>query len=556
MTLEEAAYERLLNDVRSQPGRAGRLVAALAAKLGCSKSTVYRQLRARGWTSGRKRRRDAGQCVVAKEDAERLARILAMGRNKRGQLNIPVREVTRIAEEHELLEGDASYSTILRALNVHGLGPRHLKAPEAGISRVSLHPNAVWFLDISVGIQWYFRDKDGRRLQLYRDAGARFYEGKVQNFRALRQILHRYVVTDHRTGAYYVRYYYSSGERSEDVVDFLWHAMSAKGLDAFPFRGVPRTIVVDKGSAFRAAIVRELLVGLGVEVQEHRTKNPKASGSVESRHGHWQASFEGRLANCYASDLDEINDWALRFAATAQGTRVHSRHGHTPMAAWSTIASDQLVEAPDRATFFRLATTTPDTRVLDGRQFISVGGREWHISGLHTYPGQKITYRLTPFSDPGLRAWDEHGRELAALEIARDEMGMPLTGPRHVFGSEDESEKGASLATTPAQQVLADIEVEPEKIAAMFDRLDDQLGGLSYLPRQGQAWTPPEEVEERAAAPALSSLEAREQLFDLLGRPLDDEEYAWWHPRLEAGVTTDQLQTLFDTFTQRGTAAR
>jgi hypothetical protein len=55
----------------------------------------------------------------------------------------------------------------------------------------------------------------------YQDAEARFYSNKIENFKQLKRVLHRYVWVDHFSGAYWVQYFYSAGENAADMVDFI-----------------------------------------------------------------------------------------------------------------------------------------------------------------------------------------------------------------------------------------------------------------------------------------------------------------------------------------------
>jgi len=326
MDAREQIYTRALNDIGScrRGSERRQVIQQTASALGVSEATVYRNLKVRGWSSGRQQRRDRGASAVSRDQLEQVARLQAKGRNKRGQANVPAKEAVEIAQARGLVPPAMSYSQICRQLRRHGLDGRAMRAPSPGIARVSRHPNHVWFIDVSVAIQWYFRDEKGRKkLGLYSDGDRRFYEGKRQNLVARDRVLLRYMVVDHYT---YVRYYYSRGENAVDVVDFMYRAMAPKfDVRAFPMRGIPRRLVVDQGPAFKAALTQNLLAELQIECELHGVGNAKASGAVETRHNHWQRSFEGRLALRPADDLEQINHWAERWCALANAERPHSR---------------------------------------------------------------------------------------------------------------------------------------------------------------------------------------------------------------------------------------
>lgn len=552
-------YDRTLAQVRqASTGRErSRLVGLAAERLQVSRQTVYRQLRSRGWDSGRSQRSDAGQGCLDDRDLEVVASLVARGRNKRGRPNVPVKQAHAMAAEAGLIPEDVSYAHLCRRLRERGLDRRRMCAQPAGIFRVSTHPNQAWFFDISVAIQWYFRDESGQKLEMYGDAGARFYEGKLENYRRVRRVIRRYMAVDHYSGAFYVRYYYNSGETAEDVVDFFWHAMSEKavGRDRWPFMGIPQILVMDQGSANKSALVTNLLRDLGVEIQLHATGNAKASGSVETRHRHWQESFEGRLSQRPARDLLELNRWAEAFANTQTRDVVHTRHGMPPLSLWMTITPDQLLEPPERDTFFQLAATNPQTGTLTNRCVLRADGRKWHIKGEHVYTRQKVQYRLAPFFEQGIRVWDEHGRELAAEELFENEAGFPINGPRHVFGEEG----GAAQAAPPAQRIVqrqdAGRDEDDVRITDVFDNIEAQVARHRYLAPRGRTWSPPTpQAEQAAAEPLLSSGEARERVAQELGRALGSDG-AWFRAQIGDGITESALLDLIDEFQSRGQSA-
>ena len=543
-----------VSDPTLSPGLRRKLVQGAARQAGLSERQVYRRLEALGWKSGRARRADHGSTRVTEEALTQVASLCARGRNKRGQANLPAKEAVQILQERGELD-DVSYRTITRQLRRAGLDGRSMRAPEAGISRVSLHPNHVWLVDISVAIQWYFRDEEtGKRLDLYMDSGSRFYEGKVQNYKALNRTIHRYLVVDHLSGAYWVQYYYSPGENSLDLVDFLWSACSPKDEEiagAFPFRGLPTLMLFDRGSAFNNGLIRGLLSDLDVEVEYHGRKNPKASGAVETRHNHWQRSFEGRLSLRPAKDLQELNTWAGRWCAIANAERDHSRHGAPPMSAWSSITTEQLVEAPARDVWFGMAAKTPREGTVDSRLWLKADGRKWQLAGSRLYSGCKVQYRLAPFLDSGIRVWDAEGDEVAATEISLDPVsGFPTSGAlTHVIGTEG----GASHKAQPGQKLAAAVatgEVEV-RLGDLFDDLEERVAQHHYLTRPGTAWTPAA-TAVAAASPLLGDLEICQQVAIRLGRALSLEEGAWWRARIGDGLSAPEVEQALMEFTAQG----
>lgn len=542
MELLDDAARRLMATLHTlTAAERGEAVRRVAQAVGVAERTVYRRLAALGWSSGRAPRADKGSSTLSAAAARDVAQLVASGVNKRGQTNLPVSEAVALAQEAGVIP-QVSTSTVRRRLDAEGLSVKAMRAPEPSVARVSQHPNHVHFFDISIAAQWHFHDDAGKRLDLYTAPQARNY--KPEQMRAVRQMLHRFTLVDHYSGAFFVRYYWSAGEAAEDVVDFLWRAWSPKRLDsAYPFKGLPRRLVMDPGSANRSALVTSLLDALNVTAEYHAAGNAKASGTVETRHNHWQRTFEGRLALKRAANLDELNAWAEQSLAEQNATKALTRSSQPPILTWATLRPEQLRLCPDRDTFFSLAAARPQERTLDAYLRVSVDGRVWELSGQSLYPGQKVAVKLAPFSDAGLRAWDGQGRELAATALSFNPVGLPENGRRHVW--DDAQARGASVPAPPAQtlrrevlaQSMAPVPVDP------WAELPSRVASLHVLAPEGQPFQP------SAQAPLISSLDAREELVRRLGRPLG-EDAAWWRTRLGDGVTRTALEALWAEFTQ------
>lgn len=561
MTVLDAVMEELRAALEGAPASSrGGLIKRAAETAGCSVQTVYDRLKRMGWTSGRKPRADKGRSVVDDAELRRLATAQAAGRNKRGQANVPTAEAHRIAQEAAAPAAQVSYGHLCRRLRQSGLSLKAMQAGAPAIARVSQHPNHVWVIDTSVCAQWYMRDEAGQRVELVTDAERRFYGNKPEQVKRQRAFLHRYLCVDHYSGALYCRYYYAAGESAVDMVDFLFHAMSAKPVHGFPMRGVPARILFDQGSANKSALVRELLAGLGVVVELHGVGNSKASGTVETAHNIWQRAFEGRLSQTPAVDLAELNQLAARFAARFNAERKLTRASATRTALWSTIDHKQLVEAPDRAIFNALAASTPAEGTLDNRLWLKVRGESWFVGGPNLFPGQKVRYRLTPLQAPGIRVWDCDRRELTATAITLDpRSGFPVEGaPLHRW--DDETAKGASVRAAPAVDIAAAIKEGTAQVAdpyrSPFANLDDEsLEALAYRPVVGKAWTAPPEAAEAVAPVLLSSLEARERIADRMGEGFSDHA-DWWRERVADGVTELDLELLWAEFVAESTPTR
>lgn len=549
--LERQSWLRAAAELPLLPSAADRArrVRELAARFAVTPKTAYERLQRAGYVSGRAPRKDKGTSCLSRADLEQTAAIVASSINKRGQVNTPVTEAREISRDLGLPAGNVSSSHLRRLLDKEGLGLRQMRAPEASVAQRSLYPNDVWFFDISVAIQWYFRDEKGKRLDLYTDAGARWYAGKFENYRALKRVIHRFVLTDHCSGAYFVRYYYSPGERWEDVADFLQLGMADKGEMArvFPMRGRPHMLVADQGPANKAAYTKELCKALNIELHLHGAGNAKMSGSVETRHGHWQKSFEGRLGVDHgARDLDDLNRLAMIRCADLNAHRPHTRTGKTPMRSWLSIPQSRLREAPDRDTFFGLVTGAPHEATLDNYLRLSNQNRKWQVGGLNVHPKQKVTFRLAPYSPAGIRVWDQWGRELSATELTFDANGFATNGTHHTFLSEDPAEQGATAPTTPGQRIAKRVAEDRSSVQLgdVWKAAEDRLAATTFLSPRGEEWAP--KVDDALAAePPLADLDVLLEVAQRLGRPLEAEEADWWKARTLAGLTSTSLDQVY-----------
>lgn len=529
------------------PGRNGRV--------GVSLQTAYRGLGQVGWTSGRRQRADKGNSKVTLDELEKVASIAASSRNAKGRINMPAKEALRTAIATGLVQSAPSYGHALRLMRQSGLGIAAMSAPEAGISRQSQHPNHVASVDVSNCLQWYFRDEEtGEVLDCYQDADTRFYQNKIENFKKLNRIIHRYVWVDHYSGCYFVWYAYTPGETALDMVDFIWSAIAPKGengdlQEAYPIRGIPRRILCDQGPGFKSAIVRSLCKDLGIEkIEPHVPGNAKASGSVETRHRWWEASYETTLLLKGARNLEELNRWALLCCAEYNATRLHSRHGATPTEKWCEITSEQLREAPTRDQFYRLAAGTTKTATLTNQLYIRADGKVWEAKGDRIYPGAKVKYRISPFSEAGIRVWDENGTEITATLLEKDPVsGFYTNCRRHVW--DDASAPGATAPMPPAQKLARAIKKGGERVSIpeVFDGLEQRVTRQSYVTARGQEWTP-DHASPVAAEERQGSLEIREEISRRLGRPLTISEGKWWRARIGDGLTASQVREAWEAF--------
>lgn len=103
-----------------------------------------------------------------------------------------------------------------------------------------------------------------------------------------RPLLMLYSIVDGRSGACYQEYHSVYGEDTEVALRFLFNAMSAKTVEDFGLRGIPKTLYTDNGPISRSRVFLRMMKCLVVEVKTHlpkgadgRRTTARSKGKVE-----------------------------------------------------------------------------------------------------------------------------------------------------------------------------------------------------------------------------------------------------------------------------------
>lgn len=423
-----AARDRLL---AAQRGERKRIVDDAARVLGRSYQTVYRQLSEAGFDSGRKRRSDAGDCMLDTHQLHQVAGVLQASLNKKGH-TMPVGTALDILRASGAMVVNVSESTVNRQLHARRLHPDQMALPEPSVQMRSLHPNHVWQIDSTTGAYYYL---PGGRLRWMDET--EFYKNKVSNLvKAASDLLTRYAAADHTSHAFKVRYYLG-GETAENLLDFATWAMWKH--DHSPMHGVPMILAMDPGAANKGTLMRNYCKRLGVQLIHHAPGAARVTGSVEKAHDLARMHFETRLRFVDPRDvsLDWLNERIARWAAAFCAERVHSRHGRTRFGKWLEIKAEQLRVAASLDALREAAVREPETRRVSNEKTITFGTRD-RIYDLKMVPGVvaglKVTVAQNPFrapaidvlftdADTGAETWH------VVQPVARDEHGYREDGP-------------------------------------------------------------------------------------------------------------------------------
>ncbi len=450
-------------------GARGVIVKRLAATLGVSVNTAYRYLKQyAGWSSGKKPRRGKGETCVPENLCRRIAELMLFPRAN-GKQVMTLKLAVNIAKSNG--EGIAdpetgeiimpSVETISRAMRQYGCHPEQLKKGKPTGRVRSLHPNHTWLLDASVCILYRIR---GTKRVVFLDERS-YNAKKPKNLVEIgnRRIV-RYVVIDHTSNAFYVRYEQAAGETAEGVLRTLIEFMANRG-DHDPAHGLPCILYTDPGPANTASLITNFCGQLDVRLIHHAPGVANATGAVEVHQDIIEKQFESRLRFMDVPDVaflqSEADRWRRHFCARAE----HSRLKTTRNAAWLSIKEEQLRTVP-REVLEAIAQWKEERRNAGTDFVISVDTRTHY--GVRQYDLRELAYHglsanesvrvlLNPFKAPEIVAVldmpDGTEKRFSIAPMEKDEYGQDTSAP--VFG-----EGYRAMPKTRTEKVLEEIKMQ------------------------------------------------------------------------------------------------
>jgi len=537
-------------------GQRKPLVHQVATLLNCSDQTIYRRLKSEvGWSSGRKRRSNAGKLSVSEDACKSLAHLMHKSTRDNGKRTMPLTLAAAIMKGSGLIE-DVSTTTLSRAMRQYRCHPDMLATGKPFVHMRSLHPNHVWEIDPSICVLFYL-PKGGLSVM----EESKFYKNKPNNVRkAERERVWRYVITDHYSGTIYVRYVQAAGESAQGLVDVFLDAISYRGRHD-PMHGICYILGMDAGSANTSHLFLNLCERLGVEVAVHKPGNPRAKGQVECANNIVETQFESRLGYLHINSLEDLQAAADKWRQYYNATAKHSRTGKSRNDVWLTITEGQLRLAPALELCRELVTTKPVEAKVKPDMTIThaVKGYGRNTYDLRTLPGlvpaMKVKVVVNPYRapavdvivpDPSLEQdpiWtvepvkmDEAGFWKSAPVIGQEFQALPDTlADKHVKAIDEAAGTDAKHPRAPeGVDVMADIKPAPE-----------------YLPKRGRDLGL--DASNREIAP-LKVVEAAMILKKRLGDAWTGEAYAWLSQRYPDGVQADELDSIAERFSQKTAA--
>jgi hypothetical protein len=387
-----AVSETILNHVESSlrglaPKEAAQRTRELAIHYGVTPASINRYAAARG-IRFRRERKTKGQSGASREILLGASTLMLTSRRKSNEIPLPACDAKMILDDSGIATGGVSTHRFLARLREEQISAQDMLKPSPHQRLLSAHPNHVWQFDVTNCLQ-YFLDKKGLG---ERDTEMTMYKNKiVATAKTIKKELLRYAVVDHCSGAFFVHYYYASGERAMDGSDFLframrpkddlikktWNGQSAPKIGKFRFHGVPFILVTDRGSIVAAKSNQALFEALRIDLQTHMPGNPRAKGAIEGLMKYINR-FEARLKFQRPADLNELNRWALDWCIYINGA-VKMRDIAPRSVLWSYITAEQLRLCPEEDLYRLLIREPSITRCPKGDRIISVDNYKYQI---------------------------------------------------------------------------------------------------------------------------------------------------------------------------------
>ena len=544
-------YRRLAAELDAAPFKLkGAIRKAFQKMHGVSQHTVYRELKNIGWSSERSTRTDAGTTSVDEETLVELESLRRLSVRANGKSTMPTSVAASVLEANGR-DINVSNSRLNQLFVQRKSTNKQQKQLSAHQKLRSLHPNHVHQVDPSYCLLYYAPSGD-QLVQRFVDESD-FYENKPDNLDSIKHLkCWRYVLTDHYSGAIIVKYFQSRGETTAILWEFLLYCWQT--IDSRPFRGVPKIMVWDRGSANTASSIKNALRILQVEQIAHQAKNPRAKGQVESSNNIVECHFESRLRFEPVNSVEELNQaaeaWYNAWNAnliTRQDTRL-KRVGMTqPMARyqlWQTILRNptHLRELPPLDICHMLLRARPQTRKVDGHLEISFKHpkapttMQYSLRDVaHVCVGDKVEVSALFYGSCQVRVTvkDYVGEESHHIIEPReyDEAGFAVDAP--VWGQEikgmrdteiEKRNKAADQAAYPNMDEEAIKKAKAKQVTPFEGQLDahshlKNIQQPTFMKREGSAIDLPNEYKSASRKP-LTQLKAKKLIAEKLNRSL------------------------------------
>jgi len=445
-----------------------------------------------GFSSGRKKRSDKGKRTLSDDQIDAIGTVLRVTRRENKGVICPVENAMEFTIDNGLItRGTVCLGTVQRNLRETQMSKKCQNSATPHTEMRSLHPNHVHSADVSTCIQYYMADNG---ISIMRED--EFYKNKLENFKKIKTPLQRYVITDHFSGFFYVKYYLADGETAENLFDFVCSAWEVKKDGRFPFRGAPIQMLMDGGCRAKAkALGLPFWEGINVEILKGKPGNSRVQGSVEVTHKIWEEWFETRLRIDPATSLEDLNRKAFGFCLWYNATKKHSRHGSTRLSMWLNIRDELLRELPSREELRDLLNKPEEERTVANNR-ISFQSKDFNLKSFGIPNGAKVMVikNLYKWREGIVTVAYENNRfEARAIDKLPAELGgfsanAAIIGQEYKAQPETETQKA-----NKRMDQIAYGSVEPNRKKETpfygmnaFEGFADKVDNLATFPKKGQ----------------------------------------------------------------------
>lgn len=563
---------------QAEHGQKSAIVAAACADLGnISPQGFYRLVNESAVARQRKRRSDAGELSISREEALLVSSYMMSSFRRTGRGICSLKDAIKELRENHTLRLEKineatgeitqlSESTVARALRAYDLHPEQLNRPMPHTRLRSPRPNWCWQMDASVCVIYYLPAGGAMMREM---TEAEFYAGKPQNWQKIEgKMVIRYVMADHRTDMRRL-WYVQGAESGNNACEFLIRAMQKPEDPRGMLWGMPKFLMVDPGSAQTGRKFKRLCRRLGIELIINKAGNARAKGTVEQSHNRIELEFEHglKLLANQIRGVDDLNALALVWQRHKNATEPHSRYNLPRWSAWLAIEPQHLVAPPGYAVCCDLAIKDPVPRQINGDMMISWDGEFYSAAGIPgAKPKESISVCLNPW-----RSQDGKPEVVAVFEdadgyeihypltyMARDELGQFIDAP--TIGIDYQR---------PADTVLDQNRKEVTKLIAnetSIEAAEKKMKQKGFVPL-AQFAIDPLKAEREAELPAfidrgatqhtlaVERVELPMPLTDVLmalraelGQPLRPDQNAFLRARFAGGATRSQVDALVQQF--------
>ena len=550
-----------------------RIVARLAETLNRSLNTTYQYLKKYGgWESGKKPRKGKGETCVPEALCRKVAGLVICGDRANGKRPMCIKDAVKRWEANG--EGIAdpetgevtmpSVETISRAMRRYGCHPDQLRVASPSVRMRTEYPNRLWQADASVCV--LYRIRGTGNIGLMKEES--YNEKKPENLIKIRNTrIVRYIVVDHCSGNFYLRYEQAAGEDAKGVLDTLIDAITDRGPQDV-MHGVPEILYTDPGPGPASSLVTGFCGQMGITPAQHVPGRARATGSVEKCQDIVECKFESRLRFLEVPDVAQLQVLADRWRRYFCATAIHTRTKKTRNDVWLSIPAEKLRTAEadvmhSIAAWGEVRCQVKDDFTISADTRTHYGVRRYDLRELGYHGLQvrdSVSVRLNPYKAPSIIAVIEKpdGEKLSfevppmQFDGAGFDLGAPAFGEGFKAMPKTRAEKTLEAIKKEAYGVQSVEEADKMRRAgkpayAGIDIMADVKEAPTYLKKAG---TPLQVEEQKADVPPMKRLSfalmMRRDHPDVWRDDNTDECAEWLRTRYPDTVPGNEIEAVIE----------